>query len=76
MYFLFIKGYNSPFYTLVESAKTNDLNVYEYRKYILGAIPDTDFNNHPELLDSYLPWSKKLSEECRLNHKHEKLFKK
>lgn len=67
---------NAILYTLVESAKANDLDVYEYLKYILGAMPDTDFHNHRSLLDKYLPWSKELPEECRLDHKHKKCFKK
>ncbi len=67
---------NAILYTLVESAKANILDVYEYLKYILEAMPNTDFKNHPELLDKYLPWSKDLPEECRLNHKHKKCFKK
>uniref|UniRef100_UPI0038B7E48E hypothetical protein n=1 Tax=Geosporobacter subterraneus TaxID=390806 RepID=UPI0038B7E48E len=52
------------------------MHIYEYLKYILRAMPDTDFNNHPELLDKYLPWSKELPEECRMNHKHKKCFRK
>lgn len=67
---------NAVLYTLVESAKANDLDVYEYLKYILEAMPDTDFNNHPELLDKYLPWAKELPDECKLNHKHKKCLKK
>ena len=66
---------NAILYTLVESAKANILDVYEYLKYILEAMPNTDFKNHPELLDKYLPWSKDLPEECRLNHKRKKCFK-
>ena len=67
---------NAILYTLIESAKANDLDVYEYLKYILGSMPDTNFNADPELLDKYLPWSNELPEECRLNHKHKKCFKK
>lgn len=67
---------NAILYTLVESAKANILDVYEYLKYVLEAMPNTDFKNHPELLDKYLPWSKDLPEECRLNQKHKKCLKK
>jgi hypothetical protein len=54
---------NAVLYTIVESAKANDLNVYEYIHHLLRAMPDTDFNNHPELVDAYLPWSKDLPQE-------------
>lgn len=44
-------------YTLIESAKQNDLNVFNYLDYLLKAFPNIDFPNHPELLDGYLPRS-------------------
>lgn len=62
---------NAILYTLVESAKANSLNVYEYLKYLLFKIPNTDFHNNPEILDQYLPWSSELPKECKLNHKRE-----
>jgi len=65
---------NAVMYTIVESAKANDLNVYEYLKFLHTAMPDTDFNNHPDRIDSYLPWSKELPEECRLTKKVKKHF--
>lgn len=67
---------NAVLYTLVESAKANELDVYEYLKYLLNEMPNRDFNNHPEILDQYLPWSTELPEECKLNHKHKKCLKK
>jgi len=67
---------NAVLYTLVESAKANELDVYEYLKYLLNEMPNKDFNNHPEILDQYLPWSTELPEECKLNHKHKKCLKK
>ncbi len=48
---------NAIMYTLVESARANDLNVYEYLKYLLSEMPNIDFQNQPELLEPYLPWS-------------------
>lgn len=67
---------NAVLYTLVESAKANDLDVYEYLKYLLNEMPNRDFNNDAENLDQLLPWSKELPEECRLNHKHKKCLRK
>lgn len=65
---------NAVLYTIVESAKANDLDVYEYIKYLLKVMPDTDFYNKPELIDTYLPWSKDLPQECRLKNIRKKEF--
>ena len=67
---------NAVLYTLVETAKANDLNVYAYLDYLLAEMPNADFYNHPEIIDDMLPWSDKLPESCRLTHKHKKNFKK
>ena len=67
---------NAVLYTLVESAKANNLDVYEYLKYLLEEMPNRDFNNHPEILDQFLPWSVELPEECRLTHRHKKCLEK
>ena len=66
---------NAVLYTIVESAKANELDVYEYIKHLLNSMPDTDFKNHPELIDAYLPWSKELPEECRLKKRTKKEFR-
>lgn len=67
---------NAVLYTLVETARANDLNVYAYLDYLLAEMPNADFCNHPEIIDDMLPWSDKLPESCRLIHKHKKSFKK
>jgi len=67
---------NAVLYTLVESAKANDLYVYDYLKYLLNEIPNRDLNNHPEILDQFLPWSSELPDECRLSNRHKKCLKK
>lgn len=59
-------------YTLVESAKANNLDVYEYLKYLLAEMPNNRHLEHPEVIDRYLPWSAELPEGCRLSHRHEK----
>lgn len=69
---------NAILYTLAESGRSNELDVYEYLKYLLTEMPNLGYGykEHPEILDKYLPWSDELPEECRLNHKHKKCFKK
>ena len=52
-------------YSIVETAKTNDLNIYQYFKYLLTEITkhmdDTDLS----FLDRLLPWSKDLQDICK-----------
>jgi len=67
---------NAILYTLSESARANKLDVYEYLKYLLTEMPNNGHLEHPEVIDQYLPWSKELPEECRLEHKHKKCLKK
>lgn len=67
---------NAVLYTIVESAKANELDACEYLKYLLVQMSNSDYLCHPEILDKYLPWSPELPEECRLNNKHKKCFKK
>lgn len=67
---------NAILYTLAESARANKLDVYEYLKYLLMEMPNNAHLEHPEVIDRYLPWSEELPEECRLEHKHKKCFKK
>ncbi len=62
---------NGIVYTLVLSAQRNQLDVYEYLKYLLSElsnIGDT-YQSKPELLDRYMPRSKELPQECRLREK-------
>ncbi len=66
---------NAVLYTLVESARANALNVYEYLNYLLTEIPNCDYLNQPELLEKYLPWSQELPEVCRLTHNYKKCLK-
>ena len=46
---------NAVLYTLVETAKENDLNVYAYLDYLLAEMPNAAFYNHPEIIDDMLP---------------------
>ena len=67
---------NAVLYTLVESARINELDVFAYLKYLLTAMPNNQHLEHPEIIDNYLPWSVSLPEECRLNYKNKKCLKK
>ena len=61
---------NAVLYTIVETARANELDVYEYLKYLLEEMPNNDYLQHPEVLDKYLPWSAELPDQCRLKTKH------
>jgi hypothetical protein len=63
-------------YTLAESARVNELDVFSYLNYLLTEIPNSDYLKNPELLDRYLPWSPDLPDHCRLNYKFEKCLNK
>ncbi|RDU23246.1 IS66 family transposase [Anaerosacchariphilus polymeriproducens] len=67
---------NAILYTIVETAKSNELDVYEYLKYLLEVMPNNDHLQQPEVLDRYLPWSKELPDQCRLKTRHKKCLKK
>ena len=67
---------NAVLYTLVESARINELDVFAYLKYLLTEMPNNQYLEQPEIIDDYLPWSASLPEECRLNYKNKKCLKK
>jgi transposase len=67
---------NAVLYTLVETARANDLDVYEYLKYLLMEMPNNDHLQNPSIIDAYLPWAEKLPDECRLKRRYKKCFKK
>lgn len=51
-------------YSIVETAKMNNLNPFYYLKYLFEQLPNTKLTA-PEALDHLLPWSESLPEECR-----------
>jgi len=63
-------------YTLVESAKANDLNVYEYMRYLLEEMPNNHHLERPEIVDRYSPWSVELPEKRRLKRGDKKRLKR
>ena len=52
-------------YSIIETAKANNLNVYTYLEYLLLYMPDTDWKNHLEELKLFLPWSENVQAECK-----------
>ena len=51
-------------YSIVETAKLNGLNIFEYLTYLFKSLPNINFEEQPELLEEYLPWSASLPDRC------------
>jgi len=56
---------SSIFYSLVETAKENRLNPFQYIKYLLEVLPTAKATN----LEALLPWSESLPDNCRVPQK-------
>jgi len=52
-------------YSIIETAKANDLNPYKYLEYILSDLPGVPFGQYPEYLENFLPWSAKVQASCK-----------
>jgi hypothetical protein len=62
-----IRGASSSavLYSIVETAKANNLRLYEYIKYLLEVIPEHMDDHDLKFLDDLMPWSDRLPEEIR-----------
>lgn len=54
---------NAIYYSIIESAKENKLNINKYIKYLLEELPQLEGEQKEEEIEKYLPWSKNLPEE-------------
>jgi len=54
-------------YSIVETAKANNLDVLRYLEYLLLYMPDTDYLNYPEMLEDLMPWSEESQTKLREN---------
>lgn len=52
-------------YSLIETAKANNLKPYNYLKYLLTEIPKHMEGTDLTFLEQLLPWSPAIPEECR-----------
>jgi hypothetical protein len=53
---------SSIFYSIIETAKENHLNPYQYVKFLLETLPTANTSG----LETLLPWSDNLPEYCRV----------
>lgn len=58
-------------YSIIETAKENNLKPFEYLKYILETMPYIAMEQYSELL----PWSKELPDFCRLQRVASRLMR-
>ena len=59
---------SAALYSLIETAKLNNLNPYEYFNYLLSSLTEIDINDE-EALDNYMPGSKELPDNTYLTKK-------
>lgn len=52
-------------YSLIETAKANDLDPERYLKYLFEKLPNTANFKDAETLDQYLPWATEPQEKCK-----------
>ena len=52
-------------YSIVETAKANDIKVYPYLEYLLTEIPKHIDGKDMGFIEDLLPWSPSLPESCR-----------
>ena len=54
---------NATMYSLIESAKMNNLNIHRYIQYLLEELPQFEDMPNEKALEKYLPWSKDLPDD-------------
>ena len=55
---------SATIYSLVETAKANNLKIYAYLKHLLTEIPKHMDDTNMDFLEDLLPWAEKLPEDC------------
>ncbi|WP_256240862.1 transposase domain-containing protein [Bacillus sp. V3B] len=50
--------------SIAETAKSNGVDFYEYIKKLFTDLPNLSIHQNPEILNQYMPWSKKIQLEC------------
>lgn len=75
IYFLGLEMNPEEFAKLIirylETAKANNLRVYEYLEYLLTELPRHADDTSRDFLKDLLPWSEKVQEKCRSLKKSE-----
>ena len=56
-------------YSLVETAKANGLNTFEYFNFLLSEIPQHMDDRNLKFIDDLLPWAPRVQKECPSKYK-------
>lgn len=59
---------SATIYSIVETAKENHLDPFEYLKFLLEQLPNIDLTDKAAM-DNLLPWSESLPSNCRVKKK-------
>ena len=57
-------------YSLVETAKTNNLRTYEYLELLLTEIPNHLDDKNFDYFENLMPWSDYVKERCHTSFTH------
>ncbi|MEQ8197631.1 MAG: IS66 family transposase [Clostridiaceae bacterium] len=52
-------------YSIVETAKANNLDPYKYLQFLFKNLPGVQFEAHPEFLEEFLPWDPFVQQSCK-----------
>ncbi len=52
-------------YSIVETAKANNLDPYKYLTYIFKSLPGVDLKEYPEFINYLLPWDEQVQAICK-----------
>jgi hypothetical protein len=55
-------------YSIIETAKENNLKPYNYLEYLFERLPNVDLKD-AAVIDTLLPWSDSLPQDCRMPKK-------
>lgn len=56
-------------FSIMETARANGVDSYEYLVYIFKSLPNIDFQSNNDILDNYMPWSETLPAVCKMKKK-------
>ncbi len=56
-------------YSLLETAKANNLNPYKYFEMLLRVMPQHMDEKNPDFIDALLPWTPLVQEQCLSQYK-------
>ena len=55
---------NAIVYTIVETAKENGIDPFNYLNFLFEKLPNINFSRNPKLLEDFLPWTDNIKNNC------------